>query len=459
MPAWDDRFAGCRVGPDRGTEWIGILRVSDADGCCVGSARVGGPIMGARMTTDVAVEQPRIDLMDPASFIGGHPHEAFAWLRAHDPVHWHKEPGGPGFWAVTRYEDVKRVSRDASAFSSAQGIMVTEGMRDFGRGSPRMMISMDPPDQLAYRRLAVPDFVPKAVKAKVPRIAELASRIIDGVIERGECDFVTDVSGMLPSYMIAELLGIPLEDGVALYAHTEAVHASPESQEAGAGAVALGQMLQYAHGLWESRRAHPTDDLASTLAHAVVDGEPLSEMDFGLYFVLLIDAGGDTVRNLVATGMLTLLEHPGQLDRLRNDVDDRIRPAIEELLRWVSPVTYMRRTATEDVVIGDREIRAGEKVLMYYGSANHDPAAFADPQRFDIERRPNDHLAFGAGGPHFCLGAHLARAQIEAILREILGRLRGLRLAGPPTWLPSTFISGVQHLPVEFEPGPRVAAG
>ncbi|HMJ77106.1 MAG TPA: cytochrome P450 [Iamia sp.] len=393
---------------------------------------------------------PALDLLDPAAFDGGPPHEAFAWLRDNDPVHWHDEPGGPGFWAVTRYEDVKRVGRDPATFSSADGIMIPSAT-----GAPSMLITMDPPGHTGFRKLAVPDFLPKAVRAMAPRVGALAAQIIDGVIERGECDLVTDVAGLMPSYVIAEMLGIPLADGVALYDLTERIHTTPDPDSPGAGMVAVIEMLQYAHGVWEDRRAHPCDDLATKLAHATVDGEPLSELDFGMWFLLLVDAGGDTTRNLVATGMLALLEHPDQLDHVRADLDARLNSTVEELLRWVTPVVYMRRTALRSTRLGEQDIAEGDKVVMYYGSANRDPRAFTDPDGLDVDRRPNEHVAFGGGGPHFCLGAHLGRAEIQALLRQVLTRLDGLRLSAEPEWLSSSFISGVKHLPVEFSPGTR----
>ena len=400
---------------------------------------------------------PVIDLLDPEAFDGGQPHEVFRWLREHDPVHRHDEPGGPGFWAVTRYEDVKAIGRDPATFSSAHGILIPDGTEvgDGGAGSPRMMITMDPPDHGRYRRLVVPAFIPKAVKSMQPRIDVLAGTIIDGVVEGGECDLVEQVAGLMPSYVVADLLGIPHTDGVELYRLTEVIHSAPESQPAGAAAGAAMQMLQYAHGVWEDKRAHPADDLATTLAHAEVDGSHLSEIDFGLFFLLLVDAGGDTTRNLVATGTLTLLEHPDQLTWLQADLDGRLAPAIEELLRWVSPVVYMRRTALRDSSLHGRDIRAGDKVVMYYGSANRDDAVFDEPDRLDLSRSPNEHVAFGGGGPHFCVGAHIGRAEIEAMFRQICTRLDDLQLAGDPEWLPSTFISGVKHLPVRFRVGPR----
>lgn len=403
---------------------------------------------------------PSLDLLDPAAFDGGQPHDAFGWLRDNDPIYWHEEPNGPGFWAVTRYDDVKLVGREASTFSSAHGIMIPDmgGTLGEDEGAPRMMISMDDPDHKDYRRLAVPDFIPKAVKEMNPRVGVLASRIIDGVIQKGECDLVTDVAGLMPSYVIAEMLGIPLADGVALYDLTETIHSTPDPEHPGAGMTAVLEMLQYAHGVWDERRAEPRDDLSTKLAHATIDGEPLSEVDFGMYFLLLVDAGGDTTRNLVATGALALLEHPDQLDILRSDLDGRLNAAIEELLRWVSPVVYMRRTAKRPTVLGTTEIAASDKVVMYYGSANRDPRAFTDPDTLDVTRWPNEHVAFGGGGPHFCLGAHLGRSEIEAMLRQILTRLEGLRVAQQPEWLRSNFISGVKHLPVEFRSGSRVSS-
>ena len=401
-----------------------------------------------------------IDLLDAAAFVGGQPHEQFAWLRDNDPIHWHDEPNGPGFWAVTRYGDVKRVGRDPATFSSVPGIMIPGGTntQDPGRAAPRMMISMDPPDHGAYRRMVIPDFIPKAVKEMAPRVIELATKIIDGVIERGECDLVTDVAGLMPSYVIAEMLGLPHADGVALYDLTERIHSTPQPGDSdGGSAGAVMEMLQYAYRVWQDRQANPRDDLSTKLAHVVLDGEPLSPMDFGMWFVLLVDAGGDTTRNLVATGLHALLEQPGQLALLHDDLDARLNVAIEELLRWVSPVVYMRRTATSDVRLGDKDVAAGEKVVMYYGSANRDPQVFSAPDVLDITRWPNEHLAFGGGGPHFCIGAHLGRAEIQAMLREILTRLDGLRMAEPASWLSSTFISGVQHMPVEFKPGARLA--
>jgi cytochrome P450 len=329
--------------------------------------------------------------------------------------------------------------------------MIPDGVA-LDAGDHTMMLTMDPPRHTAYRRLVAPDFIPRAARAMRPRIEELARRIVDGVVERGHgCDLVTDVAGLMPSYVIAEMLGIPHEDGVALYELTEAIHAAPESQEPGAALGAVLEMFNYAREVWEQRRAAPGDDLATTIAFASVDGEKLDLIDFNLFFLLLVDAGGDTTRNLVAGGMDALFSHPDQRAWLAADLDGRLAPATEELLRWVSPVVYMRRTATHDTTVAGTRIAAGDKVVMYYGSANRDPEAFgATADTLDLGRTPNEHVAFGGGGPHFCLGAHIARVEIAALLRELLTRLPDMEPAGPTEWLPSTFISGPKHLPVRL---------
>ncbi len=391
-----------------------------------------------------------IDLLSPASFAHGQPHDQFAWLRANDPVHWHPEPGGDGFWAITRYRDVRAVGRDPETFSSSPTVMIPDDA-GIDLGDHQMMLMADPPRHTALRKIVAREFIPKAAKAMKPRIEELATRIIDGVADAGACDLVTDVAGLMPSYVIADMFGIPHEDGVALYNLTEAIHAAPESQPAGAAMNAVMEMFNYATDVWAARRAEPSDDLAGVIAHAAVDGNELEFIDFGLFFLLLIDAGGDTTRNLVAGGVDALFDHPEQLAWLTEDLDTRLAPAVEELLRWVSPVVYMRRTAQRDTELDGVRIAAGQKVVMYYGSANRDPEVFGPTAgELDLARTPNEHIAFGGGGPHFCLGAHIARVEIHALLHELLTRLVDLRPSGETEWLPSTFISGPKHLPITF---------
>jgi cytochrome P450 len=397
---------------------------------------------------------PRIDLLSPSSFVGGQPHDQFRWLRAHAPVYFHPEPAGPGFFALTRYEHVKAVGRDPGRFSSEPTILIPDPEDAGAFGGHKMMLTMDPPLHTRYRRLVVADFVPRAVARLRPRLEAMAAEIVDEVREQGACDLVEDVAGKMPSYVVAELLGIPRADACSLYRLTETIHAAPESQPEGAALGAVLEMFAYAHEVWERKRASPGADLSSRIAHAEVDGRPLDEIDFNLFFLLLVDAGGDTTRNLVAGGMHALFEHPAGLARLRADPDGLLPSALEELLRFVSPVVYMRRTATVDTVLGGQKIEAGQKVVMYYGSANRDEAVFEDPDRLDLARRPNEHVAFGGGGPHFCLGSHLARAETAAMLRALVLGLEDLEPAGPPEWLASSFVSGPKHLPVRFRPGP-----
>ena len=387
-----------------------------------------------------------IDLLSPASFAAGHPFDQYSWLRDNDPVHWHDEPDGTGFWAVTRYEDVKSVSRDTAVFSSSPTIMIpdSEGLEI---GDHTMMLMMDPPRHTRYRKLVSPRFVRPAALRMREGIERLAAEIVDGVVDRDEFDLVEDVAGLLPSYVIAELIGIPRDDGVALYRLTEAIHAAPESLPEGAALGAVIEMLTYAQRVWEEKTATPGDDLASALVTAEVDGHRLDQIDFQLFFMLLIDAGGDTTRNLVASGMDALLAHPEQRAILTADLD-HLPTAIEEMLRWTSPVIYMRRTATANTDVRGQQIKEGEKVVVYYGAANRDPRVFDDPDRFDVTRTPNEHLAFGGGGPHHCLGAHVARVEIEAMFAQLLTRLPDLEKAGDTEWLPSNFISGPKHLPV-----------
>jgi len=398
-----------------------------------------------------------IDLLAAKSYDGGQPHDQFRWLREHEPVHRHPEPdGGPGYWAITRYDDVRAISRNHALFSNEPSIMIGDvPVRDAPVTDDKMMLMCDPPKQTQLRRLVSGSFTPRAARALAPRIERLAAQIVDEVAPRGECDFVADVAGELPSYVIAELLGLPLEDGRKLYQLTETIHSSAEAVGQEAQIAAGIEMFSYAARVAAEKKANPGDDLASALLQAEVDGKRLTDMEFNLFFMLLVDAGGDTTRNLVAAGMLALLERPDELARLRADVDGLLPTAREELLRFTSPVVYMRRTATRDTEIGDQAIREGDKVVLYYGAANRDAAVFDEPDRLDVGRTPNHHVAFGATGAHFCLGAQLARVEIDAMLREVLLRMPDLELTAEPEWLPSNFISGPRTMPVRFTPGKR----
>ena len=399
----------------------------------------------------------KIDLLSPESFAAGHPWAQYRWLRENAPVFWHEEPNGPGFWAVTRHKDVWTVDRDFQNFSSEPTVMIQDPAAEqaMGFGGYKMMLMMDPPQHTAYRKLIRNEFTQPVSAGRAPRLNELARRIVDEVIGRGECDFVSHIAGEMPSYVIAELLGIPLDDGRELYKLTEAIHTAPEAQDPGAGAMAVMKMFEYGRGVIEEKRARPKDDLATKLLQAEVDGKKLDDIEFLLFFLLLVDAGGDTTRNLLSSGLIALFENPQQLAWLKADLDARLPTAREELLRYTTPVIYMRRTAKHDVVLGGEQIKQGQKVVMYFGSANRDPEKFDAPDALNLARNPNEHIAFGTG-PHGCLGQHIARLEIDAILREVLTRLDDLKI-GSAEWLPSNFISGPKHLPVTFKPARRAA--
>jgi len=392
----------------------------------------------------------KIDLLSPASFAGGQPHGQYDWLRGHAPVHWHEEPEGKGFWAVTRHADVWAVDRDFQTYSSEPTIMISDPLADAGGFGPyKMMLMMDPPEHTGFRKLIRSEFTEPAARLRGERIQQLAKQIVDAVIEKGECDFVDQVAGEMPSFVIAELMGLPLEDGRELYKLTEIIHTAPEALPPGAGGAAVMKMFEYGGRVIAEKRARPGDDLASKLLACEVDGRKLEDMEFLLFFLLLVDAGGDTTRNLLSGGLLALMENPDQYAWLMADLEGRLPTAREELLRWTSPVIYMRRTAKHDAELGGQKIRAGDKVVMYFGAANRDPDVFDRPDVLDLSRAENPHIAFGTG-PHGCLGQHIARIEIDAMLREVLTRMRSFELAAPVEWLPSNFISGPKAMPLRF---------
>ena len=397
-----------------------------------------------------------IDLWNPDSFAAGHPHAQYDWLRANDPVHFQEEPSGAGYWAVTRYQDVWDVDRNFQAFSSEPTIMIQDPPDSNAFGPYKMMLMMDPPQHTAFRRLIRQEFTQPVSADRTPRMRQLARQIVDEVIERGECDFVSQVAGEMPSYVIAELMGLPLDDGRELYKLTEAIHTTAGGSPSPDGALAVFKMFEYGRKVIEEKRARPKDDLATKLLQAEVEGRKLDDIEFLLFFILLIDAGGDTTRNLLSAGMLALLDNPDQFVWLMEDLPGRLHSAREELLRWCSPVVYMRRRATHDVELAGRKLREGDRVVMYFGAANRDPEKFAHAGKLDLTRTPNEHIAFGTG-PHGCLGQHIARIEIDAMLMEVLTRMKDFRLAAPPKWLPSNFISGPQTMPVTFAPARRAA--
>ncbi len=398
-----------------------------------------------------------IDLLDRDRFTEGIPHEWFTYLRQHAPVYRHPEPAGPGFWVLTKYEDVVAIGRDAKHFSSEQarggvvGLEEPEVAVDFEQGG-NLMLTMDPPPHTRYRRLVNRGFTPRMIGMLEPHIRDLTARIVDEAVAKAEVDFVVDVASELPLQVIAELMGVPHEDRHKIFEWSNRMIGSDDPEYAVSQEQvqhAQFEMFLYAQTLAEKRRAEPRDDIISKLLSADVDGDQLTEMDFNLFFLLLAVAGNETTRNAISHGLNAFLENPDQYARLAAE-PALIDTAVEEILRWASPVMYFRRNVTGDVEFRGHQLRAGDKVGIWYVSANRDEDVFEEPFRFDVARQPNEHIAFGGGGPHHCLGANLARMEMSLFFQELTARVAQVEAVGPPERLRSNFIGGIKHLPVRF---------
>ncbi len=403
-----------------------------------------------------------IDLVDGRNFVAGVPHHWFAELRREAPVFWHPEEVAPrgGFCAVTRYEDCVQVNRDWEHFSSARRGSLFPDMDDdqLAQQQP-MMLNMDPPMHTRYRRLVNKGFTPKMVRDLHSHIEMFADQIIDSVCEKGSADFVEEISAELPLLVIAEILGVPPEDRRMVFDWSNRMIGSedPEYQVSpeASGEAAMA-VYAYADELSAKKRVTPTADVVSVLLDAEVEGEKLDQLEIDLFFLLLIVAGNETTRNLMSGAMTAFFEHPDQWQKL---VADRslLPSATEEMLRWVTPVMHFRRTATMDTTLGGQAVQEGDKMVFWHISANRDPAAFETPDTFDITRDPNNHMAFGGGGPHFCLGANLARMEIQVMFDRLLQRMPDIHLDGDVQRLQSNFINGTKHIPVAFEPSAPLA--
>jgi cholest-4-en-3-one 26-monooxygenase len=355
---------------------------------------------------------------------------------------------------VTKYKDVWAVSLDQATYSSARGTaLLKQFNEDALAAQESLMLNMDPPRHTKYRRIVNMGFSPRMTNRLEPHIREMANKIIDTVAARGRCDFVTDIAAELPLQVIVEMLGVPLEDRAKVFEWSNTMIGMDDPEymvSADAGSMAAMQLYMYANQLAAERRAAPKDDLTTVLLNAEVDGEKLKEGEFDAFMLLLSVAGNETTRNQISHAMLALFEHPEQWQLLLKH-PGHITTAIEEFVRWASPVMHFRRTAQRDVELHGQQIREGDRVSIWYASANRDEDVFEEPMRFDILRSPNEHLGFGIG-PHFCLGANLARMEIRIMFEELLKRLPDIRLAGPVSRLRSNFINGIKHMPVEFTP-------
>ena len=428
--------------------------------------------------TTLASRLDEIDLINADAYAErGYPWQDWALLRREAPVYWYERPGVRPFWAITKHNDIQRISRDPQTFSSAVNLFVFQGDpdrehnhddhsdREDDEANRLLMINMDPPEHGQYRGLVNRRFSPRGMRILEDRIEEIAAdvveraaaRLVDDVVGRGRIDFVTDIAAQLPLAAIGELLGVPRErwDDMFLWSNQVIGAGDPEYQDGRppgeAAAEANQNLVEYFAMLAEQKRQAPGDDLMSTLVQAELNGEPLSAADLIGYGFLLIIAGNETTRNATSGGMLTLLEHPDQLQRLREN-PQLLNSAVEEILRWTSPVTHMARRAMCDTEVGGQPIAQGEIVAMWYPSANRDEEVFDQPDVFDIARDPNDHLAFGGFGEHYCLGANLARLELRAIFRQILARMDAIELDSDVERLRSGIVGGIKHLPITFRP-------
>jgi cytochrome P450 len=385
----------------------------------------------------------------------GYPHASWAWLRRNDPVAWIEAPGMRPFWAVTRYDDCGTVLRDHRRFVIAPRMAVfPEEQAPVDAPPFHHLLNMDPPQHGRYRNLLSQRFTPKALEPKRAAVGGIVDETLARAAERSEVDFVEAVSAIVPLAVIAEMLGIPREDWQHVFhlSNTLLGAADPEYQQGASlketADRARHEFLDYFGRLSNARRREPRDDFVTALVNARVDGAPLPEWELLSYYVLLIVAGNETTRNATSGGLLALMENPGELEKLRRD-PSLIPSAVEEIVRWVSPVIQFCRTALEDLQIGGKTIRQGEACCIFYPSANRDEDTFPEPFRFQVDRTPNEHYGFGIG-VHFCLGANLARLELQEIFRRLVTRLVEVELAGPVERMHSSFVGGIKRMPVRW---------
>ncbi len=361
-------------------------------------------------------------------------------------------PPGPGYWAVTRHDDIWHVSRNPKLFCSGQGSNIGDLPQEMNEffGS---MINMDDPKHFRLRSIVSKGFTPREITAVEDVVKTKANEIIDRLLADfpdKTCDFVEHVAAALPLEIICDMMGIPSEDYAKIFKWTNTILGGGDPDFVTSYEDLMGQALEmfmYAQALGEDRKANPQDDITSVMMAAEVDGEQLTAQEFGSFFILLVVAGNETTRNAISHGMKAFTDFPEQRELLYDDFDAHSKGAVEEIVRWGTPVIHFRRTATEDTELGGQAIKAGEKVVMWYNSGNRDERTFEDPYTFDITREPNPaQIGFGAGGPHFCLGANLARREITVMFDVIRDRLPSLRITGEPAYLQSAFINGIKRM-------------
>lgn len=400
-----------------------------------------------------------VDLNDQGVFVKGQPHDAFDVIRRDFPLYWNEEDRtwGPGFWNVTRYSDVIAVSRDTDTFSSASGINISyppDVDPTIITAVVGNMICMDPPLHRSYRKIAQPYFAPRTIAGLEARVRELTTGILDKALAKRDIDFMEDIAAPLPISVLCDMLGVPHSDWRLIFDWSNVLIGFDDPD--------LGQseenvnntfmsLFGYGQQMIADRRANPRDDLMTAIANAKPeDGQAIPEHLLNGFFLLMVIAGNETTRNSISGGMLALAKNPKEKKKL---VDDpaRIGVGVEEILRYVSPVNYMRRTVLKDTTLAGQKLATGDKVVMWYGAANRDPQAFDRPHEFDVSRDPNPHLAFGIG-EHFCLGARLARLQIRVMFEELFRRTKSIELGGDVRYMRTNFINGIKAMPMRIEP-------
>jgi cytochrome P450 len=400
-------------------------------------------------------------LSDPSFWLAADREDVLAELRRDRPVIWQEEPatewspGGRGYWAVLRHSDVRNVSRQPDVFISGLGTELFELPPAVGE-TYSWLLDMDGDRHTRMRAISAAAFSPRRIAQLEALIREHAVGVIEAASEQGGCDFASDVAEPFPIAIICDLMGVPESDRSEI-ARLSKMSVPLGDEEFGTFADALRavlELIEYAKVLQRERRGNPSDDLTTTLMNAEVDGEHLTEDEVGRYFQLLITAGIETTSTAIAHGILALSRHPGQWRRLRNEYASLIPHAVEEILRWSTPIIHFRRTAVKDVELAGEQVHAGDKVVIFYNSANRDESVFDDPYRFDINRHPNPHLTFGGGGRHMCLGAHLGRLELSVIFEELSRRLPDLEV-GEPVLAHSMFVNGVSSLPCVFSASTR----
>jgi cytochrome P450 len=402
------------------------------------------------------VDLSKVDLTDLSYFEDGPPYSLLARMRSEASPHWNALTGDePGFWSFTKAADIAAISRNPTTFSSARGGVFATSQ---GAVPPEVLgeviLGMDPPRHTKIRNIVQAVFTPKLIRQKEDGIRGIVTTLIDDVIEKGECDFVDDIAVEMPLRVIADMLGVPQDDRRQLFEWTNKLSRAAATADPQMGLGALLEIGGYLTGITAERKANPGDDIVSRLIAAEVEGETLTEAEVTYFFALLMFAGNDTTRNTASGGMRALIENPEERQKLLGNPDG-IPNAVEEMLRWVTPVVYFTRVAQSDTEVGGHSIRAGERVAMWYSAGSRDPAAIDDPDRFDVSRQKPPHQAFGGGGVHFCLGNALARLELRVLFEELMRWVPDVQFAGPITRLTSNFSNELTSMPVTFTPSKR----